>query len=622
MAINKRLRYFSTEEEYQKFYEQQRQACDAGTLELLETTVCCITHGDIDTPDEYLPSHEPGDEEVIMHYNVNDDIRYIPFINPMWTIRGLYLSEVSGGGYQPVPTKSGISLPEVIDGNQLTELRAVFTQNILNFPSFNVKNVSIFEYQTNKDLNVPSDWPSLTELHVSRVIRIGTTYDATAPVFQGGVLNAAMLRVVNYNFSGGGYHKIQDLPLINSSVVESLLMTTRDAIINISNILSSTINLSTILLQAATTSGIPQYDTHTIILKYDGEHLSWSYAGLNGLNANRNVAFNITGNLQNIDLSTLYLYECDLGISTFADITLPNNLYFVNCDNSIIGRTVQKNSWLSVSGDTIQVDAPQNIIRFNNCQWDTYIIDINSASTATRWISVQNQPTGLPEIITVNVNTDNQSFRIEAAGEQAEGININIASDINTVNQLSIYAPADWLDISDNQIVAQRVFVRYDMLVSTKLDWYKPYVSGQTSTYSFSSSDRTLKLFRLHAAQPSLNIGDTLDSLDLEVLGFPSTTGSYLYLDLNIQEEVLASNITFQQDASGLTGLSVRFNSGVSVQTINRILTSVNPAFDFTEIARNRYLRIYQTQYDEIAQDYPSILAIINKFDIIDIVTI
>lgn len=175
LNINKRLRYFNTEAEYLAYVEAQRAAAEAGTLELMETTVCCIKHNDDTTPDEYHPSTEAGYTDVVFNYNEDDDIRYVPFINPMWTSRlcTVYPIKDTEGtviGYKPVLYQD-TSLPDIIDGQQFTLLDDGFFRHANNFPEFSISNIENIKtndvYHTKQpSYNVPEHWTSLKTVDV------------------------------------------------------------------------------------------------------------------------------------------------------------------------------------------------------------------------------------------------------------------------------------------------------------------------------------------------------------------------------------------------------------------------------------------------------------------------
>lgn len=622
-SINKRLRYFSTEQEYQAFYNQQKQACDDGTLELLETTVCCITHGDPDTPDEYLPSHDAGDEDKLMHYNVNDEIRYIPFFNPMWTIRGCYLSEVSGGGFEPILVNSGVSLPDIIDGQQITKLGEYFTPRISSFPNFSVKNISVFLYKSYRDFRVTSDWPSLTTLNVSMSNDNDRPDEgvASAPVFENGILNAPMLRVVNYTAPSIGSinrrHKISDIPLINSSIIENFSVYTNSELIDIGEIMSTTENLRQIALHSFYDDISSGVKTHTVRMKYDGNAVSCPLIILDGTDTDGEVSLDITGNVQKFNLSRLCLYNCDINKDQFT-IKAPTTLYFNRCYSSSLS-LVSCTDWLSHGGGTIKTNLVAGGVTYRSCDFTKYIIDAydDGAYTGSGRPVVIAPPSGVTPDVVINVGMDNLYLNYSNTGS-ANTISFNIADQDMRFSTLIINGSANKLVISDNTIKAFRLDIVKTIPVDNKMDWYYSG-SGSSVGISHSTSSRVLDMFRVTAPGFSVNISDVLESLDLVVR-------SDIYngqLMLSVNNEINECNIDFlkdEEDHGRMSVITVFFGKDVSVQTVVGVLSAVDPAFSltWTGTASQNKLTIYDTQYTAIEQGYPSAFATINKFKTVD----
>lgn len=196
--INKRLKYFNTESEYLEYVALERAAADAGTLDLYETTVCCITHGDTTTPDSYHPSTEPGYTDVTFKYNEDDDIRYIKFINPNWYLNGCTLSS-TGSGYQPV-LSTYKRLPDVIDGQQITRLESSnFTQKLMAWPDFSNIHVEYLEINNNNSYTytLPESWPALKELYYYGNFERN-------PLGENNHLDAPLLETINVNITNSG----------------------------------------------------------------------------------------------------------------------------------------------------------------------------------------------------------------------------------------------------------------------------------------------------------------------------------------------------------------------------------------------------------------------------------
>ena len=214
LNVNRRVKLFYSEADYLAFLESERQKADAGTLELYETTVCCITHGDTAAPDEYLPSHDAGDEDKIFHYNEDDDIRYIPFVNPMWTMHGVSVVPDSIGGFKPKIVVSGSplsSLPSVIDGQQFTTIDEDFFSGVRSFPEFSIINVEKLSmpnfFSASSSYSFPSHWPSL------KTISLCYYYE-----FEGDTLDAPLLE----SFSAATH--VLDLPVVQSSSLKSITL--------------------------------------------------------------------------------------------------------------------------------------------------------------------------------------------------------------------------------------------------------------------------------------------------------------------------------------------------------------------------------------------------------------
>lgn len=277
LNINKRLRYFKTEADYEAFVEQQRAEADAGTLALFETTVCCITGDREEKPDTYLPSHDVGDEDKIMHYNAEDEIRYIPFINPMWTDKNCILRE-DGDDIKPtVPsTITPISLSDVVDGQTITKLDSDFFEHISSFPKFSVKNVRTLNCATSnlmqRRFSFQKDWPSLVAGvwgNSSRIIRM--------PTFEDNEINAPLLESIS--IFGQDVSSSFSFPVIKSQSLKTLsLFVYSNYDFNIDEIIPY--SMSTV-----SSISVSSIYTNSIVMHHTGDSLKWSASyGLYSLN--------------------------------------------------------------------------------------------------------------------------------------------------------------------------------------------------------------------------------------------------------------------------------------------------------------------------------------------------
>lgn len=621
MTINKRLRYFRTEEEYQEFYEQQRQACDSGTLELLETTVCCITHGDTDTPDEYLPSHEPGDENVIMHYNANDDIRYIPFINPMWTIRGIYIE-----GTTPVNALGTmVTLPDVIDGNQLTEITSDFVKRLNNFPKFNVKNITTFSYTSSQKFNITSEWPSLTSFSVVRPSGFSWS---EIPVFDDNTLNAPNLQTVLYD----AYLSIvQDFPFITSRNIQSLSASFTDLVIDVNSKLTSTENLSYLRLQQSNFSYpyTPYYNTHTIRLHYEGEGLQLVDTQLYGGDNNGVVNFNITGNAQNVELLRLILNSCDLSVSTITDLTIngPNSPKICLADCTASALTLQPvTSWLSAGNDTLKLINFTDILLYS-CSFSQYIVELNDSDNRLSGnLTINTNNIAYPDVIWDCNRTTRNYVSINA--NRVNNLTINFSNtDYPKVDRIYITGYVKKLIIPEKKVISPNVYLSSDVeTIDSIVDWYYPS-AGSSSTLEHTDTSKIFIFFKIHIAKTRIIISAALDTLRL-VIGRKYVEGSGILgeLSLRVNNDISACDVSFPTNEDGVDymyNLEIYFEKNVSIQTIINVLNSVDPAFSvYQRTPTYSTLTIYDTQYSTIEQDYPTTLAIIRKFKTVDIITV
>lgn len=613
-SINKRLRYFSTEQEYQAFYNQQKQACDDGTLELLETTVCCITHGDPDTPDEYLPSHDAGDEDKLMHYNANDEIRYIPFINPMWTTRGIYINN----GVPINAMLRNVTLPDVIDGNQLTQLPGDFVFYLNSFPSFSIKNITTFTYKSRQNLNIPSVWPSLTKLDV---VRISGFEFGKIPIFADGLLDAPNLQQITYD----AWLSINDFPALTSQNIESLRAYFTDSVIDINSKLVSTQKLKGLLIQSSS-AGItyPSYRCHRIHLSYDGSYLNAGYISLCGSNNNRVVELDITGNTQNINIGSLGLYDCDLSLSTISDLRISGSssnrlVYLVDC-NASASSLQQVTSWLSAGGGIAKLTGFTNVY-FLRCAFNEYIIEPDG-----RYVTdISTDSATLPNVV-YNCNESSWNVNFRSSGTGVNDLTINGVDQEG--GNLVISGRVKRLIIPDGKIVGYTITVPNTVeSISALTEWYCPSGGSGYTSLTHTSASNVFNFFRLHVSGLELTVSNQLNVLNLVLEHAVSgETYSYGILKIVANADISTCNISFPVGGNGvdyIRRLEISFNKNVSLQTVINVITAIGPAFTAYSVVPNvSTLTIYAAQYNAIEQDYPAVYDIIRKFKTVDIITV
>ena len=321
LTYNKRIRTFSSPEDYRAFLAQERQKSEDGTLELNETTVCGITYGDGRTPDEYLPSHDAGDEDIKFKYNANDTVYYTPFLNPMWTKRGVYLEADEFGGYVPKFSSPTLPLPSIIDGGQITSLTSDFISQFTVLPDFNTGNVKSINTGRLSYLSLKSYWKSLVSFTYQ-----GYNFpdSATGVVFDDYILDAPNLENFYYLGVRDFNTLLKNLVVKSSKLRDFYLYKDSVSQLEYPEILSldSMLPLSGASLTDRLIIGGRDVTVRGLVFHYSGPGIANCVLPKFGTNDSSNKV-NVSIALYNaneavVNISDVNFYNCDFHGSTFA----------------------------------------------------------------------------------------------------------------------------------------------------------------------------------------------------------------------------------------------------------------------------------------------------------------
>lgn len=636
LNINKRLRYFNTEAEYLAYVEAQRVAAEAGTLELMETTVCCIKHNDDTTPDEYHPSTEAGYTDVVFNYNEDDDIRYVPFINPMWTERNISLRPTENG-YMPIFTNVTSSdlgkhtLPDVIDGQQIVYIDENFTKYLNRWPQFSISNVKYLSYNGGSSdvLDLPQRWPSLITFNLTSKL---PTFDGTRTIIAP--------KLETFSWSSSATDPSQ-LPILDSSSLREFKM------INIRNPLTWTeLNLDNVILDTSSLEEVSIGSNNafeSIILNHTGEYLHLQETLGTTLNleyTNDNTkAINIGIISPNtVTCQTLRL-KCDFNTST-CSCTFNNDrlvtpqskkLSLVDCistaneNTNFGGLVVHSQNYLNVLENFTDVTT-------SGCAFSTMEFNITRSRGFQK---INPSPVTASQKCIVNINYDipkpNTSYTLGKATVYNsipetvfDELTINFSSENpwiqNEFHGCWINIPARKLKMSGTVYYSPNYIKIYQYYtVDSKIPIY---VSPLEISPEIKLTGKPIDYFIPHANQLGFTIREETESVDgvLEAIKTPSLGSWHGQLELNIFADCQAFNFTINLSESyhfDYVDMSCTTPS-VSVSTIGAALRGVNNLLDIkTETSPTRgVLYIHRTLYKALSAEE---LAIANKFNTIDI---
>jgi len=674
LSYNKRFKTFSTEQEYDAYYAEIQAACDAGTLELLETVVCCITYGDPTTPDEYLPSHEPGDENIKFKYNENDDIRYIKFLNPSWTKHGAYLSEIDGG-YKPVLTKVVYELPDIIDGQQLTQIDSDFFGRFYgsSLPAFNNKNVARMLYNIGDNLHpvttLPSSWAALSYLTLTAPRQIAPRFVNNQVIVPN--LSAIYVGIVstgagtpNYNNTNRGID-FPSLPkFISDAVTIFQINCTKngEGIVNMDNVLSNCDNLVT--LQLFNTNAYSShsdfetkgYGVNQFLMTYNGTGLTIDTLFVRDQSGFIGSALNIMGT------GPVYIdkfgFRGDLNtfdVSANAFLTEPGDdgytttsyVDFYGCSSSsqttkILFGKVSHNS------NKLSIDVFKEKHYIINCSFTTIELNYNVATSGINYLSLNSSGT-LATNLDINVDYETAEYCNRVSLDSTTGV-VSIPSlSINLDNQseygyiyyllLRRISVSEFYAIGDPLRVANIDTIGATIQTTNKVSCcLVPFYENNNLSNVTITSD----IFRF------LNFTEGIGCITLTFdKSIPSAYFAFSpvkFYHISAKERRICDQLKLKINASAtVSNLSLSFDSGITMyrtgtgassvtlelnfdnatvdlSTVELILNQVEPVFSLTwQSGCTAKVTIRRTIYDQLSQ---TALDIFNLFDTRNIVEV
>ena len=621
--INKRLKYFNTESEYLAYVASQRAAADAGTLELYETTVCCITHGDTTTPDSYHPSTEPGYTDVTFKYNEDDDIRYIKFINPSWYLNGCTLSPV-GSGYQPV-LSAYKTLPDVIDGQQITRLEASnFTQKLISWPDFSNIHVEYLEINNNNSYTytLPESWPALKELSYSGKF-------VKTPLGESNYLDAPLLETITVDCSNEGtvapqvwdsehiknfkystYYNPQSINL--DDILPNSHSTVESVEIHFQQHSNLVFHHGSTGLRWCALYGLTKRNKQpsenipvTLRLYSDGEVVSFnngsSFVGVdfNGSSFDGDTMF--LYNYQNPNEYSLHVQACTstgTEYATFAGILTHKNDYFI-FDNLPSNVYMVDVSYPQVNNITINVDV-DNLIK------DVFTINCN-----------YNADYGVHPYITINVNGDtSKGLFVATDSTVTSGIILNNSTDYIfktlRLGSSSTASRKSLVNVTNGviRVPSASALVNYST-VTSPITLY----TQRIDSVSF------MQAHSVHA--PSAYIMDATGGNDITLYLEPFFNGTSYYdknnrfIQISLVDDI--GNLNFipvlvdDETIAGFSGIILNMSkTGLSMNSINECLESVENFIPLiASSSRYNSVTIHKSYYDQLDTTH---LGIFNSF--------
>lgn len=633
LSINKRLKYFDTEEDYERFLEEQRASADAGTLELLETTVCCITHGNTETPDTYLPSHDVGDEDKLMHYNATDEIRYIPFINPMWTSRGVALIEDNYGGYKPVLyTNQTKALPDVIDGQQITSIDNDFLHQLYMspIPDFSNANVKYLYFDCRRNTGssyvsqeIPSEWPSLETLYIDY-------HNGLVPILKdGNILIAPELTSLTAYF-------VKDL-----FPIKAPLLSTCNFYIHRSNIITN-LNLDNIITDSSSLTNMNFITESLSTTNWALENLNFTYSG-NGLQIRRWPYFgymdtntghdpiNINWSLICENRGTIYFNtdfyftSCDFHGSTFdIDSSLVKFLSFrfVNCVSTSQDWETFMNGVIRHKSDCLEILKSIAQYYIFSSAFDNVLVKINQGIAQRYYVTLNYDSNTTIDIDENEPNGDT----LQISGTKARHINLIYPSDYH-FQEISFTGSSPLLSLStsNNSIRAYHAgTITQDLSqlsLTNKIHLYC-YTAPSSSSYQWSAFFNS---FILHNNRLTIYANSEINNLELYLEPYYDGTTYYqknsrtlyLYVDDEISN-ISVTNVLVDDETISNTFINLRlyFNtSTVSVATLQRVVAATAPLLE-TLKRRTDYPAILNVRteiYSQLTTSYKEYL--VSLFD-------
>lgn len=647
LNINKRLRYFNTEAEYLAYVEAQRAAAEAGTLELMETTVCCIKHNDDTTPDEYHPSTEAGYTDVVFNYNENDDIRYVPFINPMWTSRlcTVYPIKDSEGtvvGYKPVLYQNA-ELPDVIDGQQFTEIDTEFTRKLLSrWPAFSVTNVESLEYQVNSNfvgrLNLPSLWPNLITASI-------TGYEvnniSTFPIFgNNNTLDAPELTDFTVS-SQTAILSIENFPRITSNKLESFNASfssgsyfNRDVPMNFDNVILDSSSLTSLNLSFYNSESNDYIRVPLIQLTHTGPSLSVPNIYLSHAvnDSTKKVELNITTNAGIVNCNSLILC-CDFNNSTCTCPLNVKELTIRNCSSTASTNKTWGN-YITHKNDSIRISFPQMYYFYeDNSEFNNIIVDLPEGipipqSRREYYVSAKTDTLG--KTLTINMpNSSAYSFNIV-------GGNTSTPLDTLIINLPSV-TPYKFEWLSTVKMVASNLIINGEWWATSVPYMYSGYTINNKAIlrgwgkdgaqYQMSLDSTQAKYFHLYCNSIYVNIDSAISpTIEITLCKAPQSipvSSYYTFGSLRIRVNADISSLIVHSETQdySLNHVDVTMeNSNVSLNTIKAVLDAVNDvktSFPAVLTYSGSIIRILRVFYNQLPTSY---LDIVNSFYTINII--
>jgi len=567
LSINKRLKYFDTEEEYEQFLEEQRASADAGTLELLETTVCCITHGNTETPDTYLPSHDIGDEDKLMHYNATDEIRYVPFINPMWTSENrVSLIPISSGGYRPkINTTKYLTLPNVIDGKQITLLDKDFLSKITSFPVFNnsnVKEINATSYYNNS-LTLPSYWKSLITCNIQH----------TYIKFTDNILNASNLVTFKETWSNLRAPTVLTSDNLKSYTLDYNISNTEGLSLDLNTIIPNSENLELLSLGYGV--------LHNINFTYSGSNtLKIGQLRLGSANYPDNVHVDIAHPNGSIINTNNIFYNCNLFNSSCNVCSQSTYIFEASC-------TGEGQNNMTVFNDDISYSNTKLSVIFPNAEGNNYG---NITLSKPQFYNIEVTQRGIhkPFNLKASAHSNSDILTINLFGDDSNtlsGTYISIDSSTSSEFRYSkvvlnnVGEVGNHINLRSLSVLADKISfdgIRFDSNLNNKLNWNN-YTCDIKSNYYLSSV-----------------FGDVSVSGALANLGILHGL-CHIY---NINTDVEQLDAVFEYDAYTRSSYSLAFRT-----TLNANVNSYNIINNLTENIKRNTLELYCINTEDVSLD-------------------
>lgn len=664
LIYNKRLKYFSSEAEYNAFVDELRAEAAAGTLDLYETLVCCITHGDPTTPDEYHPSTEPGYTDVTFEYNSEDNIHYVPFVNPMWTEKNILISPVTGGyepKFQNVNPGNTHLLPDVVDGAQFTEITQNFTAYISTWPKFLVTNIKSLYYRlsssyNNLRLNLPSSWPSLETMNICVTDRRPTNQNY--PVFgDDNEVVAPNLTSVLYTIGGTGFttdypSDLTYVPKLYAPLQSFQIELGQERIggqdfsadLDFDDVIMDSSHLTSLYAHVMSASRTLSYKLWRMSLTHTGASLNIPEVDLAYSDPiTKEVHFNITSS-NTITGSSLRLI-CDFHTSSFATTFSPSSWVRLYDCTSTAASTETICSYITHDSSSLSLNFPSPIayeLRGCNSFSDIEVI-FPSTSTSNYFVVSEAEVSGQTLTIDVsgrtsfnNTNLFNFYGKYGAYTEVPEYVydeliiklpssRINYTSG-NVTSSMLLNIPANKLSIEGELWLIGNGTPNFQHLypfytVDTKFPAYLYDLSNYPGECRANSN--ILKYFEARGNYLNLQINkDITDGVYATIYPRPEGYSDRFRGRLNIVLQADMDSFSFSVDSSITTMDYVKMSAIVATVQVSSlekaldIVDAVHTDFPSAFASSSCVINIHRTLYNQLSATYQTIVGYFRSINI------